>query len=111
MQEDAPFIVLRGSKERDPDGRKLSAAIRAHYAYERMRDIREILVYLLSALSVGLWLLVQWPHVAGFFRRLILLGWPATFAGLLATGAQEAWRFHERARLMNELRGSSGGGP
>jgi hypothetical protein len=103
---DGDFIVLQGSKERDPHGTRVSAAIRAHYAYERMREIRVLLVYVVAGLSIFIWPLAAWPAFdVARFRGLSLASWAVAFAGLVVASIQERWRFRRRARLMAELHG------
>lgn len=103
---DGAFIVLHGSKERDPDGQKVSAVLRAHYACERSREMRTLLVYVLAASSVLVWPLAVWPRFdGGRLRALALAFWAATFASVVAAWIQERLRQSARARLMADLNG------
>ncbi len=106
FSEDRDMFVLHGSPERDPDGRKLSAAIRAHYACERARAIRQLLVYVLAALGVLLWPLAEWPAAdAARFRELTLAFFAVIFVALVVSWVKERARVHRRDRLASELHG------
>lgn len=102
MEED--FVVLRPSPDRDPDGSRMRAAVRAHYAFEAALGARRLFVSGMAWASVAVWPVATWPgalppRVESWARFV----WAALFVGtLVAFAVERHWRTI-RARLAVEL--------
>ena len=90
------FIAFEASAERDPDGAKLRNVLNAHFALERARLHRAVLVHWLAVLSLPVWLAALrpgWPSPE--LRALLLVSW--VLSALLA-GASAVREWHWRVR-------------
>jgi hypothetical protein len=89
------FTTLAVSAD-DPGGVRLRGALTAQFAYERARALRELLVYVLAALSIPVWIAAAWPAtVTADFRRLAVTVWVLCLASVLVALGSE-WRWHRR---------------
>jgi hypothetical protein len=90
------FIAFEASTERDPDGSRLRDVLNAHFALERARQLRAVLVHWLAAFSLLVWLAAVrpgWPSVET--NRGLLAGW--ALSALAATVAiVREWRWRVR---------------
>ena len=104
MQED--FIVVRPSRERDPDGSLLRGVLQLHLMIERARHLRVFLVYLLSLLGVPIWLTAALPtRVPQSLRAPSLDAWAICLLGLVLAIVSE-WRLHRKRAVLLEKLGS-----
>gem|GEM_PF-4603722 len=102
MQED--FIVVKPSREQDPDGSLLREAFHLHFMFERARHLRVSLVYLLSLLGIPIWLSAALPtRVPQRLRASSLDAWALCLLGLVLAIVSE-WRLRRmRAVLLEKL--------
>ena len=90
------FIAFEASSENDPDGAKLRHVLGAHFAHERVRARRVVLVHWLAALSLPVWLAALrpgWPSPGS--RRLLLAAWILS-AVLAGASLFREWRWRVR---------------
>lgn len=105
MRRDDDFIVFTPSDERDPDGSKLQGVFTTHFACERARGARELLVHILAVMSFLIWPQAVWPtQMPPTFRAFVLAAWAVLFIVLALSAASEWWWKRQRARYLSDLR-------
>ena len=98
------FFVLHRSTEADPDGSKLRSALDAHSSFERARGVRELIAYVVLALSLPVWIAAARPEwLSPDSRRLALTIWLVAAVGLVLTFISER-RWHRRCVALIERR-------
>jgi hypothetical protein len=89
---DESFVVLRASRDADPDGSRLRGALAAHAGLDRARRRRDWLVVCLALLGAPLWLAAA-RRSPGELRTLALAGWSTcAVAVLVAVVSERRWR-------------------
>lgn len=98
------FFVLHRSAEADPDGSKLRSALDAHFSFERARGVRELVAYVVLAVSLPVWIAAARPEwLSPDSRRLALTVWLVAAVGLVLTFISER-RWHRRCVAHTERR-------
>jgi hypothetical protein len=100
------FIVVKPSRERDPDGSLLRGVLELHFMIEHARHVRVFLAYVLGLLSVPIWLTAVLPTwVPQSLRSSSLDAWAVCLLGLVLVIASE-WRLHRKRAVLVEKLGS-----
>jgi hypothetical protein len=100
------FIVVRPSRERDPDGSLLRGVLHLHFMIERARHLRVLLVYLLSLLGVPIWLTTALPtRVPQSLRTPSVDAWVICLLGLVLAIVSE-WRLRKKCAILLAKLGS-----
>ena len=85
-------VILRASQSADPGGARFHGAIQAHFAWERARGVRELVVYVLAILSAPVWLAAVRPQwLPAQMKDLALALWAVTFVGCVMAAWAE-WK-------------------
>lgn len=105
MQED--IIVVRPSKERDPDGSLLQETLNVHLALEHACSIRGLLVYVLGVLSAPVWIAAAVPtRVPHGVRSVALAAWAMCLSGVVWAIISE-WKLRRKRAALLEALGSA----
>jgi hypothetical protein len=112
VRDGGDYIVVTLSERRDPDGSKVQRVLTTHFAYERSRTIRNLLVHLLAATSVLVWRQAVWAiRMIPEGRAVALAAWAVAFAGLAVT-ATSAWHWRwRRGRYLSDRQPPPGNMP
>jgi len=99
------LVILRAPESRDPGDSRFRGVIEAHFAWERARGVRDLVIYILAILSAPVWLAAVRPQwLPAQVKDLALALWAVSFVGFLMAAASE-WKW-QRQRAARSRAGS-----